>query len=122
MYGIGVDIIEITRIKNTFKKYNEKFINKVFTEKERSYCYLFKNSYKKFAAKFAAKEAVAKALGTGIGKIRWKDIEVLNNSNGAPYVKLYNSAENTLRKLNAKKVLVSISDTKDLAIAFAIIT
>ena len=121
MYGIGVDIIEIERIKATLKKYGEKFINRIFTENEIKYCESFKNSYRKYATKFAAKEAVAKALGTGIGKIQWKDIEILNSPNGAPYVKLNNSAKEYFKKINAQKIFLSISDTENLTIAFVII-
>jgi len=116
--GIGSDIIEIERIRRSISRHGQKFLEKLFTEKEIAYCLQHKLSQRHFAGRFAAKEAIAKALGTGIGKhLEWQDIEILNNLLGKPEVflskKAYQSFENP-------KLLLSISHCKLYATATAI--
>ena len=77
LLGIGTDIIEIDRIQQAIEK-NEKFLNYVFTEKEQSYCKRKGNPWQSFAARFSAKEAVSKALGVGLGWVKFTEIEILN--------------------------------------------
>ncbi|HOP50403.1 MAG TPA: holo-ACP synthase [Ignavibacteriales bacterium] len=114
--GIGCDIIEIKRIKNSIEKFGEKFLNKIFTQKEIEYCTSKAISEQHFAGRFAAKEAIAKALyQSGIKKVDWLNIEVLNNDLGIPFVKLYD-----LNLINAE-IKVSISHSNENAIAYAII-
>ena len=122
--GIGTDIIDTRRIKNTINKYGEKFKSRCFSNNEiiRS-----ENSFKtinSYAKRYAAKEACSKALGTGLAKgIYWKDIEVLNNEFGKPLIKLHNNAVKRISKLTKKdyKIEVSLSDEKNYAIANVII-
>ncbi len=122
--GLGTDIIDNRRIQNTIIKFGSKFKKRCFLNNE------IKNSERRlkkinfFAKRYAAKEACAKALGTGLAKgIFWKDIEVFNDSNGKPFIKLHSKA---LSLLNKKfkfpcKIELSLSDEKDYSIANVII-
>lgn len=110
LIGIGTDIVEISRIEKSIEQFGDKFLDKLFTEKEIAYCNQFKDKEKRFAGRFAAKEAIAKALGKGFGKqVRWQDIEILPDSMGKPVV--------THPKLSIE---VSISHCNSHAIAMAI--
>lgn len=116
--GIGSDIIEIERIKRSISKHGIKFLEKLFTEKEISYCKQHKLSQRHFAGRFAAKEAIAKALGTGIGKmLEWKDIEIINDSFGKPEVFL---SEKACKLFHNPTILLSISHCKSYATATAV--
>ena len=117
----GTDIIEVERIKKAIEKNEDKFLNEVFTKKEIEYC----NSksimkYQHFAARFAAKEAVFKAVSGLLNNkydITWKDIEVLNDENGRPYVNI--SKIDSLK--NIESIDISISHIKNYAIANCIV-
>jgi holo-[acyl-carrier protein] synthase len=88
--GIGVDIIEIERIRRDLETLGPRFTEKVFTDREIAYCSAKANPYQHFAARFAAKEAVSKALATGwAGEFRWKDVEVANDPSGRPRILLH---------------------------------
>ena len=122
--GIGTDIIDVRRIKNTFTKFGEKFKKRCFSlgEIKRSDDKI--NSVNSYAKRYAAKEACAKALGTGLAKgIFWKDIEVINNKFGKPFIKLHNNALRRIKRLTNKNynIEVSLSDEKNYAIANVII-
>lgn len=92
--GLGIDIIEIERIKDAIKKNGDRFLNRLFSKKEQEYCNQLKNDPSiRFAARFCAKEAVAKALGCGFGKeLTFLDIEIQNNQKGKPLVFLSEKA------------------------------
>ena len=114
MKGIGTDIIEIERVKHHSN--NKAFIEKIFTEKEIRYAKSKKDFVSHLATTFAGKEAVFKALGTG-----WtdgKEIEILRNKAGVPKAKVHGKLKN---KLKEKKIRLSLSYTKDYAVAFAVI-
>lgn len=111
---IGTDIIELEKIKHHSKR--DYFMNKVFTSKELEY-FKKKKDIAHIGTTFAAKEAVFKALGTGW--IDGKEIEILRNRSGKPSVKLYGRLRNKLRE---KKIMLSLSYTKDYAVAFAVIS
>jgi len=117
--GIGIDSIEIERIKKACTR--ESFIFRVFTEKERKYCLNKKESASSFAARFAAKEAVAKALGVGLGKISWQEIEIENSNDKKPGVILHGQAKNRFIEIQAKYVHISLSHDKERALAMVII-
>ena len=79
--GIGIDIIEIQRVKTAVKQFQDKFLDRIFTKREIDYCTNKKAlKFPELAARFAAKEAYSKAIGTGMKGIHWKEIEVINNS------------------------------------------
>ena len=121
---LGNDICEIERIQEVYKKYQNKFLKKTFTETEINYC--LSNSRltaQRLAVRFAVKEAVSKALGVGINKlgwskgINWKDVEVLRDSNGALNITLYNKAKQLEQELTIKNWTISVSHSSSDAIA-----
>ncbi|WP_238492469.1 holo-ACP synthase [Desulfotruncus alcoholivorax] len=119
LVGVGTDIIEIARVqKAAANKKNSQFINRVFTEKEISFCTSRRNPWPSFAARFSAKEAVFKALGTGL--TNWREVEILNGGDKPLVVVLSGAAEQKARSLGINKVLVSVSHDKERAIAFAV--
>ena len=121
IYGNGIDIIDINRIRKVIKKYGNRFKKRCFSisEIERSEKRL--NSIESYAKRYAAKEACAKALGTGLARgVFWKDIEVENNQYGKPYIKLHGRAGEIFKNINKKSntnIEVSLSDEKKYAIA-----
>jgi holo-[acyl-carrier protein] synthase len=121
IFGTGLDIIEINRIKKSLEKYSTRFENKIFTDKEIDYCQSQADPGKHFAARFAVKEAVSKSLGTGITRdVGFKDIEVVNEASGKPIVKMGGRGKILFDKLNLKSIHISISHDRHYAIAHAI--
>ena len=117
--GIGVDIIEIARIRRSVETTGERFLEKVFTPGEIAYCRSKSNSHQHFAARFAAKEAVSKALSTGwAGEFRWKDVEVVNDPSGQPRITLHGKLRDTLSSLS---ILLSISHSETHVVAMALV-
>lgn len=120
--GIGTDLIEVARIRRAHERYGERFLLRVYTEVERRYCLAHTNPYPSLAARFAAKEAVAKAFSCGIGaEFGWHSASVSNRSEGAPFVELDAAGQCLLQRLGGKKVLLSLTHTRELAQAFAVI-
>ena len=125
IYGNGIDIIDINRIRRVIHKFGNKFKKRCFSiaEIERSEKRL--NSVEFFAKRYAAKEACAKALGTGLARgVFWKDIEVINNQYGKPFIKLHGKAKEIFENINKTsntQIEVSLSDEKKYAIANVII-
>ena len=121
IYGTGIDIIEIKRIKSSLEKFSPRFEDKVFTDTEIDYCKSQADPGKHFAARFAVKEAVSKSLGTGIsGDVGFKDIEVINQASGKPIIKMTGRGKKLFEKLNLKSIHISISHDRYYAIAQAI--
>lgn len=113
---IGVDIEDISRFENRTLENDLKFLERIFTSNELNYCYKQKKYAPSLTARFCAKEAVIKALSGFYDKfISYNDIEILNHSNGAPYVNML------VQDLNHVNISLSISHEKDKAIAFAVI-
>lgn len=114
--GIGVDIVEISRIKDAVRKYGNKFLDRIFTKKELTYCLAHKAiRFPELAVRFAAKEAYSKANGTGIvANLSWKQIEIINDFKGKPHIYL-----NGKKKSN---IHISLSHEKNTAIAFVVIS
>ena len=121
--GIGVDIINTSRIKKSIK--NKKFLSRLFTSHEINNSKILKDKTMYFSKKFAAKESLSKAIGTGFRKgLNFKDIEILNNSLGKPYFRLSKKTKNIISKnLKTKSfdLFLSISDEKEYSVAFTII-
>ncbi len=117
--GIGTDLVSVNRISDLYKKSGDKFAYKILSEKEIS---LKKISINYLAKRFAGKEAIVKALGSGIGKeISFNDISILNNKNGAPFVKISEKSK-SYKFLKYKKIHISLSDEKKgYALAFVVI-
>ena len=117
--GIGVDVVDVERMKSILAEQGKTFIDRVFTETEVAYCEAKQNPEQHFAARFAAKEAVSKAMQTGwSGMFRWKDVEVVNEPSGAPKILLYNAVARSLEK---STVHLSLSHTENTVVAFAVI-
>lgn len=115
--GVGIDLIEIDRIRQTIEKHGTHFYKKVFVEREIAYCLSHKDPAPPLAARFAAKEAIAKALGTGFGKtVSFLDIEITNDELGRPSVELSDSLNESF---NFPQILVSMSHSKEFATAIA---
>jgi holo-[acyl-carrier protein] synthase len=107
--GIGIDIIEIERIKNSLR--NPRFPERILTDKERNYC----KREEQIAGRFCAKEAIMKALGK---RVPWKDIEILNEENGHPIVNLYGKAKEIAGE---RQIIISISHSRTHAVAIALL-
>ena len=120
--AIGTDIVEIARIGESVSRQGIKFAQRILSATELE-AYQSKSDSVSFLAKrFAAKEAIAKALGTGIGYgVSFQDMVISNNQKGAPEVSLKGGAAEVLNSLGGSKVLLSISDEKDYALAYATI-
>ena len=117
----GIDLVDFGRIKKMAKTHKGRFLNRVFTKLEQQYAGKNKNRFEKLAGRFAAKEAVLKLLGTGWrGKIKWTEIEVVNNSLGQPQVKLTGEVKKIAKKLGASHISISITHTANFAIASAV--
>ena len=119
---IGCDIIEISRVRHFIEQHSIQLIGRVFTQHEWDYCQQQANPYPSFAVRFAAKEAVAKALGVGIGEsLNWTSIEVINTPAGKPEVVLDAKGQLLLKNFHAKTVHISLSHSRDNALAVAMI-
>lgn len=116
---IGIDIIEIDRIKNAIER-NPRFLEKIFTKEEIKYFESIGMKIESIAGNFAAKEAISKSIGTGIREFNFSDIEVLRNDIGKPIVKTYNNLKQICIDYNVLEIKVSISHGKDYAVANAI--
>ncbi|MGL4539582.1 MAG: holo-ACP synthase [Candidatus Rhabdochlamydia sp.] len=116
--GLGTDIIEIERIRQSIDNHGYRLISRIFTRKEQDYCLKYQDPIPHFAARFSAKEAIVKALGTGFTEhITWQDIEIINDTSGKPIV--YFSAK-LQKKTKETYMLLSISHCKLYATATAI--
>lgn len=118
--GIGIDIIEIERIKKVIDR-KPRFIERNFTQKEIEYFEKNKLRAETIAGNFAAKEAISKALGSGIRGFNLKDIEVLRDDLGKPIVKTYNNLESICIGYNIVDIKISISHSKNYAVANCLI-
>ena len=122
LIGIGIDVVEVSRIKSSLDEFGEKFLTRIFTEIEREYCEKQKRPELHLAARFAAKEAIAKAFGTGIGKdVGWLDMEILRRPSGEPEVRLTGSAMGLAKSRGVSRVMVSLTHAKHYAAANAVI-
>ena len=121
IYGNGIDIIDIERVRKVIRKYGNRFKKRCFSDNEIERSDKRLNSVESYAKRYAAKEACAKALGTGLARgVFWKDIEVVNNQYGKPFIKLHGKAKAIFRnmdKASDTKIEVSLSDEKKYAIA-----
>jgi holo-[acyl-carrier protein] synthase len=119
MLRVGVDMIEVERIRQGIERHGERFLERFFTAQEREECH---DVPLRLAARFAAKEAASKALGTGIGEVRWVDIEVCSDDNKRPYLVLHGAAARLAADLALHTWEVSLSHTHEYAIAFVVAT
>jgi holo-[acyl-carrier protein] synthase len=117
--GVGVDIVEITRVREVSEQWGDRFLRRVFTAGELEHCLQKFNPHQHLAARFAAKEAVSKALATGWGgDFRWTDVEVVNDSSGKPQIVFHGRLR---EKLASSIIHVSLSHADTHVVAMALI-
>jgi holo-[acyl-carrier protein] synthase len=120
--GTGIDIAEVDRIEQTIARFGGRFKERVFTADEIRYCESKANKAERYAARFAAKEAGMKAIGTGWSHgVRWQDIEVRRLPGGRPTVVFHGRAGEIFAKLGGVRAHLSITHTKESAMAYVII-
>ncbi len=113
-YAVGIDIIEIARVRAVLQRHPERFLSRVFTREEAAFC---RGRVPELAARFAAKEAVMKALGTGARGLAWREIEILPNQRGKPLVYLHGMAKVRAEAIGLRGVDISLTHSRELAIA-----
>ena len=117
--AVGIDLVEIQRIEESVNRYGERFTDRVFTPWEIQYCRSKINPMLSYAGRVAVKEAVFKAVGTGFSEgVKWKSVEVVNDRKGQPQVRLGKAIRD---HIGDKNILISLSHTKDHAVAVAIL-
>jgi holo-[acyl-carrier protein] synthase len=120
--GSGIDIIEVDRIEAAWKRFGDRFLERILLPSELAYCMSHKSPGPFLAARFAAKEAVSKAFGTGIGAhLGWKDIEICRKPSGEPFVSLRDKGLALLVSRGGRLVHISLSHTEKHATAIAIL-
>src|SRR6516164_1344133 len=101
--GIGIDMEQVERVRGVIERQGERFLKRVYTERERAYCEQFRNKYERYAGRFAVKEATMKALGTGWSRgVRWVDCEVVRLPGGRPRLELKGEALKIADRLGVK--------------------
>lgn len=117
--GIGIDVVEIQRMKKVIDEWGDLFLERVFTSNELKYSLTKRNFVQHLAARFAAKEAVAKAISTGwSGIFRWKDVEISNDRSGKPVIALYGKLK---EHFSVNKIYVSLSHSENVVVAFVVV-
>lgn len=120
--GIGIDLVKVSRMEKIRERWQQAFLDRVFTVGEQGYCLQYLKSYVHFAGRFAVKEALLKAIGTGLREgIRWTEIETLNIDAGKPLIQLSGQARQSADHLGVNRILGSISHDHDYAIAQVIL-
>ena len=121
--GVGLDLVKIARVQAIAERWRERFLTRLYTEAEQTYCFKRAAPYASLAARFAVKEAVLKALGTGWSDgIRWVDIQVLNDLHGRPVATVGGRVADLLREAGVTGIHISLSHDADYAVAQAVLT
>ena len=120
IYGVGIDIVKIERMKQVVEKWGHHFLDRVFTENEILYCYGKKEPHLSLAVRFAAKEALIKAIGS-VSLVSLKDIEVVNAETGKPLLHIVGKLEKVLREKLIKRVHLSLSHEHEYGVACVIL-
>ncbi len=115
--AVGIDIIEVGRIRKVFEKHGERFLQRVYTEHEVRQC---RGKATRLAGRFAAKEAISKALGTGLHGVAWREMEIVQLRSGRPTVTLHGKAKQRAELLGLSAFDVSIADLSEFSIAVAV--
>ena len=113
-HAVGIDVIEIARVRRVLERHPERFLMRVYTATEAAFC---RGRVSELAARFAAKEAVMKALGTGVRGISWREIEVLPNPRGKPLITLHGKAAARAELIGLHELDISLSHTRVYAVA-----
>lgn len=122
IYGIGVDLVKMSRIRQALENFGERFQERVFTGLERDFCLSKANPIRYWAMRFAAKEAFSKAIGLGMRQgLRWRDIEVTANTLGRPEIRLYGRAREICDQAGIKGFFLTLTDEADYAVAVVVL-
>jgi holo-[acyl-carrier protein] synthase len=113
----GVDLIEIPRITSAIEKWGERFLHRIWTDRELAFC---RGRYPELAARFAGKEATSKALGTGIVGLIWRDIEILPDRRGKPLIFLHGGAKERAARLGLDTWAISLTHSREMACALVV--
>jgi holo-[acyl-carrier protein] synthase len=120
--GSGVDVCEVPRLRDAIARHGERLLHRVFTDREIAYAERKANKFERYAARFAAKEAGMKALGTGWrGGLGWRDLEVTNQRSGRPTLTFHGVAAKIAEQLGVRNISLSITHTKEQALAMVIL-
>ena len=119
MLSVGIDAVEIDRIAHVYEKFGDRFLRRVYTEREGD---RYRGRINELAARFAAKEAVSKALGTGLHGMGWRDVEILPDRRGKPLVYLSGRAQQRAIDLGLSEFAISLTHSRELAMAFVVAT
>jgi holo-[acyl-carrier protein] synthase len=120
--GIGTDLAEVARVRRSIARWGDRFLNRIYTPRERAYAASKANSAERLAARFAAKEAGMKAIGTGWGRgVTWKDFEVVNEPSGRPTLRLTGVAKQVAGHLGVQQISISLTHTAEMAFAIVVL-
>ena len=122
IYGVGIDLVENSRMERIIGKWGPKFLNRIFSNGEMEYCGRHAHASTHYGARFAAKESFLKALGIGLGMgVKLSDIEVVNDKNGKPSLALCGEAKTQIEKRKITKIHLSLTHTKQYASAIVLL-
>ncbi|MFQ5587775.1 MAG: holo-ACP synthase [Nitrospiria bacterium] len=120
--GVGIDMVRISRMEDIIARRGHRFLERVFTAEERTYCLKKSRAHVCFSGRFAVKEALLKALGTGLSAgVSWKDIETLRQASGPPAVRLSGRVRELADKMGVSAIFPSITHDGDYAVAQVIL-
>ena len=120
--GLGVDVIELDRVRDVFERHGDRFTGRILTPGEREYCARRRDQVPSLAARFAAKEAALKGLGTGLtGGIRWQDVEVVRGRSGPPTIALHGRASAAASEKGVSRVHLSLTHGRSVAVAVVVL-
>ncbi len=120
LVGLGADLIEVERVRGVLERQGPRFLDRVFTEEERTYCSGMAHPHKHYAARFAAKEAVSKCFTTGIGaELGWRSVSVYHGARNEPLIRLDEKGLALLAQVGATHVMITLSHTETHAMAVA---
>jgi len=117
--SVGIDIVEIARLEGALARWGERFLHRVYTSAELSFC---RGRVPELAARFAAKEAISKALGTGLRGLSWREMEILPDARGKPEVYLHGRAADRAAELGLRHFAISLSHERAYAVAIVMAT
>jgi holo-[acyl-carrier protein] synthase len=120
IYGIGVDIVKIDRMRKTVERWGKKFLERVFTSNEITYCYEKREPYLSLSVRFAAKEALIKAIGSEI-PVSLTDIEVMNYGSGRPFIKVKGRLESFFEEKSIRSAHLSLSHEHEYGVACVVL-
>jgi holo-[acyl-carrier protein] synthase len=122
IYGIGVDLVSVSRMERVIRRWGDRFVGRVFTPDEIEFCSKRVSPFHAFSLRFAAKEAFSKALGLGMRKgIQWRDIEVFNYPEGKPGLKLHGISLEICHKEGVSNIHLSLSDEGENGVAMVVL-